>query len=102
MMSRRIVWGETRSPPLEEMRAPVEQWGRVAHEHKTTRAMRPNETADIRRALDRLQQTFEVLSDRYRDLRRERKQLRERIEEMQRGREMGQAAHAAQLERVPT
>jgi chromosome segregation ATPase len=62
--------------------------------------MRPNETADIRKALDRLQQTFEVLSDRYRDLRRERKQLRERIEEMQREREIADASTAAQLELV--
>jgi exonuclease SbcC len=60
--------------------------------------MEPNETADIRRALDRLQQAFELLNDRYRDLRRERKQARERIEELQREREIADASNAAQLE----
>lgn len=60
--------------------------------------MEPNETADIRRALDRLQQAFELLNDRYRDLRRERKQLRERIEEVMREREIAETAGAAQSE----
>jgi chromosome segregation ATPase len=60
--------------------------------------MDPNETADIRRALDRLQQAFELLNDRYRDMRRERKQLRERIEELLREREVADTANAAQSE----
>src|SRR4051812_2873413 len=60
--------------------------------------MEPNETADIRRALDRLQQAFELLNDRYRDIRRERKQLRDRIEELLREREVTDTANAAQGE----
>lgn len=60
--------------------------------------MGPNETVEIRRALDKLQQTFEALNDRYRDLRRERKQLRERIDELVRERDASAVANAAQLE----
>lgn len=64
--------------------------------------MGPNDTMEIRRALDRLQQSFEVMSDKYRDLRRERKQLRERIEELHRERDRVGAANAAQLEMAET
>ncbi len=60
--------------------------------------MGPNETADIRRSLDRLQQSFEILNDRYRELRRERKQLRERIDELHRERALADTAVAVQLE----
>ncbi len=60
--------------------------------------MGPNDTADIRRALDRLQQSFEILNDRYRELRRERKQLRERIDELHREQELTQVASSTQLE----
>lgn len=60
--------------------------------------MGPNDTADIRRALDRLQQSFEILNDRYRELRRERKQLRERIDELHRDQELTQVASSTQLE----
>lgn len=60
--------------------------------------MELKENADIRRALDRLQQMVEVLNDRYRDVRRERKALRDRIEELTREREVVEAATSAQLE----
>ncbi|MEO5928339.1 MAG: hypothetical protein ABIR47_00260 [Candidatus Kapaibacterium sp.] len=60
--------------------------------------MRPNETADIRKSIDKLQQALEILGDRYRDLRRERKQLRERIDELVQERDSADAATSAQLE----
>lgn len=60
--------------------------------------MELKENADIRRALDRLQQMVEVLNDRYRDVRRERKALRDRIEELTREREVVDASTSAQLE----
>lgn len=60
--------------------------------------MASHETADIRKALDRLQSSFEVLGDRYRDLRRERKILREQIEELQKSRESAEIMGSSQLE----
>src|SRR2546423_8703920 len=56
------------------------------------------ESADIRRAFDLLQQTLEVLSDRYRERRKERKQLRSRIDELEQDREKTALATAARLE----
>ncbi len=38
---------------------------------------------EIRKALERLQETFEVVQDRYREMRRERKMLLERLEQME-------------------
>jgi chromosome segregation protein len=58
----------------------------------------PNDSTEIRRALDRLQSTIESLSDRYRELRRERKQMRARIEELEGEREQEDLTTAARLE----
>ncbi|HVZ38103.1 MAG TPA: hypothetical protein VHI13_02415 [Candidatus Kapabacteria bacterium] len=60
--------------------------------------MNLNENADIRRAIDRLQQVVEVLSDRHREMRRERKQLRERIDELTQEREIAVAAASSQMD----
>jgi chromosome segregation protein len=62
--------------------------------------MQPTETesADIRRALDRLQSTFEALGERYREMRRERKQLRAQIEELQQEREGAELSIQSKLE----
>ncbi len=58
------------------------------------------ENADIRRALDNLQQMVEVLNDRYREVRRERKLLRERVDELIREREVAEANLAAHVDRT--
>lgn len=60
--------------------------------------MDQKDNADIRRALDNLHQMVEVLNDRYRDVRRDRKQLRDRVDELLRERETAEAGVAARLE----
>lgn len=56
------------------------------------------ESSDIRKALDKLQTAFEALGDRYRDIRRERKMLRERIDELIAERENSTVSTAVDLE----
>lgn len=55
---------------------------------------------DLRRSLERMQSALETLSDRYRDLRRERRQLRDRIDELVNERESTTAVSAAEVERA--
>lgn len=62
--------------------------------------MTSNELNELRRSLDRMQIAFEALSDRYRDLRRERRQLRERIDELVVEREARNTASAVDEEIV--
>lgn len=57
-------------------------------------------STDIRAALDRLQGAFDLLGDRYRDLRRERKMLRDQLDAERQEREQGEASMAARLERA--
>ncbi len=58
------------------------------------------ELNDLRRSMERMQSALETLGDRYRDLRRERRQLRERIDELVNERESSSAASAAEVERA--
>src|SRR5688500_18138241 len=60
----------------------------------------PTESTDIRRALDRLQGSPEEFSDRFRELRRDRRQMHEYITELERAASLHSEAGAAELERV--
>jgi|GEM_PF-4665052 len=57
-----------------------------------------NGSTDIRTALDRLQSAFDLLGDRYRELRRERKLLRDQLDAEQQKREEQEISVAAGLE----
>jgi chromosome segregation ATPase len=56
------------------------------------------DSSEIRRALDNLQQTLETLSARYQELRRERGELRSRIEELEQERENENLSVSTRLE----
>jgi chromosome segregation protein len=56
------------------------------------------ESADVRRALDRLQTTLEALGERYREVRRERRQLRAEIEQLQQERQGVEQSVQSKLE----
>jgi chromosome segregation protein len=58
----------------------------------------PTESTDIRRALDRLQGTLEEFSDRFREVRRERRQMHEYIIELEREVERAERAASQQTE----
>lgn len=63
-----------------------------------TQGIGSGESAEVRRALERLQNTLDIMGDRYRDIRRERRQLRERIEQLEREREAASMSLSARLE----
>jgi len=60
--------------------------------------LQSNQSADIRKAFERLQQALEMLGDRYRELRRERRRLLERIDELDREHSAAGVSVSAQLE----
>ncbi len=63
-----------------------------------TKELHTNESADMRRAFERLQLALERLGDRYHDLRRERKRLMERIQELEQERSNAGLSVSAQME----
>jgi chromosome segregation ATPase len=69
-----------------------------------TQGFESTESLEVRRAFDRLQQTLEELGDRYRELRRERRQLHAYLDELEHerdksGRDVAQRLEAAATDR---
>lgn len=63
-----------------------------------TQGIGSGESAEVRKAIERLQHTLGIMGERYRDLRHERRQMRARIEQLEREQEAVSLSLSARLE----